>query len=249
MKFHLSYIISFVLIHFCLFSQAQVSSYDVDSILVANDQVDSTVEETTSHSLLSEMAVNIDYGKLFDVLLEDETKWEAGFSIVLREKIQLIAEYGITDLRPKNVYKNAGYEVTGNYLRFGASYFLRPTPKNSASIGLRYGLVSDFEHRGNYRQNIPTDDSGEPITNLQPTLSTEFRHGAMSASWVEVVLQTETRFWKFAYFGLQFRLRRKNSINNAPDQGELQPKVIPGYGSAEHSTTPAVNAYIKLKLL
>ena len=219
------------------------SASSTDSAMISFDSV--TYEDPVPG--VSEVSILVDYGKTLGQFVNFEEKYEAAFAIVLRDKIQLIGEYGYASLTPKNNYKNADYESKGEYVRLGLSYFSRASVKNNISIGFRYAISSDFEHIGTYHLRAPEIDDNFQSGRLQRDYQESFGKSNLTATWYELVLQTETKLWKVIWAGMQFRfkyLRQPPTIS----EDEIDVRSIPGYGLRTDQTVPAVNLYLKFRV-
>ncbi len=180
------------------------------------------------------IGISIDYGKLFTIPSEFETKAEAGFDLIVKGRVQLIGEIGYADLNPQDAIKNGSYNSKGIYYRGGLAYGGEILPKNFLSMGVLYG-ISNFE------------DSGTIVirSTLWEDFDSSFERKNISATWFEFVLITEQHIKKNIALGAKFRLRGFNNLDQDYDPEVL---AVPGYGRTFNNTIPAFNLYVKFML-
>lgn len=202
------------------------------------------VDSAANKKFLSGFELLVDYGKILTLPLPQENKWEAGAQLRLFERIVLVGEYGQAVLNPNSGAENTSfYTIEGAWYRLGLDYYTALDPKNFYYAGLRYA-VSDFS------------DAGELwlTSDLFPDYRQAFGSDDLQASWVELVLGSETSLTigkedsklriRGLFLGWKFRFRVLLEFENR----ELQPVAnIPGFGRAEDKTVPALNLYLKYR--
>lgn len=192
-----------------------------------------------------QFAIVLDYGKPIVSLFSDETRYEAGLSLLFLNHYHLMGEYGVADLRPQTAYRNGYYESDGSYYRFGGGYLGQI--KNTSKLGLSalYG-ISNFGHQG----------AGflESLSGVQDPFSNRFEVDNLEARWLELVLTSESwiRFNKerpeakinrlFA-LGFYFRLRFLISYDSFERNDVYS---IPGYGRVVNDPQMAANLFLKI---
>ncbi len=194
---------------------------------------------------ISGFELAIDYGKLLTLWTEFENKYEGGINIRFFERIVLAGEFGYAELNPLKAYDNAlYYTVKGSFARLGLDYYTSYDPKSFYYAGLRYG-ISRFEDDGKFLIDSEYWEDYEE----------GFGSENVEASWVEIVLGTET-YLKLGkknatnpksklLLGWKFRLRILTDFENREDPGIYS---IPGYGRTFDKTIPALNFYIKYRI-
>ena len=178
----------------------------------------------------------IDYGKLVTIPSDFETKLEAAVSYTLWEKLQLLFEYGYGKITPREAIKNGDYTSEGNYYRAGIAYGGEVLPKSYVYLGFMYGS-SQFEDYGTVLIESQTWED----------FNGTFNRTDLTAKWFEFVMITESELRKNLYWGSKWRLRR---LREFTDQ-DYDPIVysIPGYGRTFDNSIPAVNLYIKYRIV
>lgn len=240
-----------MVLHLQLAGQDIVKS---DSLVVSDE--DATAFESLSDltaiqdslvksNFFSGVELKIDYGKLMTLWTEFESKYEVGVNIRFMEKLVLATEFGYAELNPLKAYDNAlYYTVTGNYGRVGIDYYTAYNPGNFYYAGLRYAR-SNFKDEGVFLLDSEFWEDYEE----------GFGSENITASWVEIVLGTET-YLKIGkqgklqptsrlLFGWSARLRILTDFVN-----RAEPRIysIPGYGRTFNNITPALNFYVKYRL-
>lgn len=219
-----------------------------DTVLVMDStnipEVEVTLDSLEKRKFVSGVELVVDYGKILTMWTKFETKYEVGINIRFYERIVLAAEYGHAVLNPLKAYDNAlYYTVTGPYARVGLDYYTSYNPKSFYYVGLRYG-ASVFKDEGAFLIDSEYWEDYED----------GFGSTDVPASWVEIVLGTET-YIKFSkknpddpksnvLLGWKFRLRILAEFENREE-----PRIysIPGYGRTFNNVTPAFNLYIKYR--
>jgi hypothetical protein len=230
---------------FSLFLALPVLAQEADS--VATDTLTAVEQEISSSKPLS-ASIYVDYGKLLTVWTDFETKFEGGISLLFFEHIDLNLEYGYGKLKPNDAYLNGTYSATGNYIRLGASYLFVVDPKNQIAFGGKYGL-SSFEDSGSI--NI------QGSSGLTEPYYREYSRNSLNANWWELIIASDTKLVlnrknleskmnDLIRAGVQFRYRILQDYDkqNPPDI-----YTIPGYGKPVNRRFPAINLYVKIKLL
>jgi hypothetical protein len=191
----------------------------------------------------SKFAVNIyaDVGKGLESLLNKQVKWEFGVSALAYQKFLFSVEYGYGSLNPESVINNGGYNSEGNYYRAGFEYVFTVSPKRYLSTGVMYAQA-----------NFADYGSIKIISDLWDDVNETFERTNLSASWVELIINTEAPIFKAEkgffsniYWGVRFRLRILASDITQPDFDIF---AIPGYGKTYSNVVPAANLYIKYRI-
>lgn len=226
------------------------TSQDLDTLSTVSQNSD-TVAITTVGSLIqgdtvlldstirNEIFLIVDYGKLAMAFSSFESKYEGGLGISLKKGATFIIEAGFAEVVPRNAYPNTDYRATGTYIRPGISLRMTNTPKNSLSLGLKYG-ISSFEDQ----LSLQLSPSGDPKLFDDFELIKPKRKD-LTANWIELSLMTERHFNQI--FSLGIHVRFKYLIRHSTFS-PVDIFTIPGYGRAVDKTTPAVNLYLKLRL-
>lgn len=187
----------------------------------------------------------IDYGKILMLWTDFESKYEGGINFRFYERIVLAGEFGYAELNPLKAYDNTlYYTVKGPYVRLGLDYYGAYDPKSFYYAGMRYGM-SVFEDEGMFLIDSEYWEDYEE----------GFGSTDIAASWIEVVLGTET-YLKLSkknkedpksklLLGWKFRLR---FLANFENREEPRIYSIPGYGRTFDQVVPAVNLYIKYRI-
>ncbi len=220
---------------------------DQDSVVVVLSPADSVISQDSlsKKSFLSGVEVKIDYGKLMTFWTAFESKYEVGLNVRLLERIVLVSEFGYAELNPLKAYDNAlYYTVTGAYGRVGLDYYTAYNPGNFYYAGLRYG-ASNFNDEGRFLIESEYWDDYED----------GFGSDDISASWIELVIGTET----YLKIGKQGKLKstsplllgwsaRLRILTDFVNREEPRIYSIPGYGRTFNNITPALNFYVKYRL-
>lgn len=187
----------------------------------------------------------IDYGKLLSTAAGYDEKYEGSLQLLINNKVELVAEYGTSELAPENAYTNGNYQATGSYYRFGAGVYSQLNLKSKIGIGLRYGAAS-FSDQGLVEI--------ESATGLQDPYTREFARDNLKANWWSAVLTSESKLVplkskpeakinELFAVGFQFRMRFLISYDrDAP----VDVYSIPGYGSTLDDQRGAINFFIKI---
>lgn len=187
------------------------------------------------------VVLSVDYGKGIESLLNDQTKWEFGVGVVLKNKLYLGAEYGYGLLNPESVINNGTYSSEGNYYRVGAEYMITISSKRYLSFGGMFAS-SSFKDQG----------SVDIISELWPSVNETFERQDLSANWVELTLNSEgpifrasTGFLGNFYWGIRARLRIMLSDMSRDD---FDIYAVPGFGKTYNPVVPAVNFFLKYRI-
>lgn len=183
--------------------------------------------------------VGIDLLKLGSFALDTETKYEGQLGLSFKQ-LTLIIEAGYAYYASALAYKNSSdYEVEGQYYRIGIDYSFNIGLKNQLLLGLRYGLSDDFGHSGTFEVR---SELWENYTTAVPSAQ---KTGA-SATWGEAILGSQSNIAKNLYFGWYFRLRKMfERTNYAP----IDIYNVPGYGKSIDQSVPALNLFLKYKIV
>lgn len=179
-------------------------------------------------------SIYLDYGKLFTIPTNFETKYEGGLELLFLEKFPLFLEAGQAILTPEGAYSNGTYESEGFYYRIGAGYVSQFLPKNKIGISVRYA-ASTFNEDGRIFIESPSESQDTFIQNIQ--------RDDLKATWYEVVVYSDRKLSDLFSIGLNLRLRILNSYD---EQTPVDVYAIPGYGRAFDKTIPAVNFFFKI---
>lgn len=203
---------------------------------ILTDKQEVKQKDTLQYPLISAFSVYFDYPKLFSFFTEVENKAEVGLQFQLFKHFLLGVELGRGRLTPNNFYKNANYEVSGNYARLGVGYTKTLGAKSRLNFGFNYG--SSFF---NDKANIEI----ESVSGLFNGLEEPLKRTSLKADWFEVTFGTESHLGRNLYIGFIGRLRILNDYDSFEP---IDIYAIPGYGRTFDSSVPAVNMYIKYKI-
>ena len=130
----------------------------------------------------NKIAIDIyaDYGKGIESLMQKQTKWEFGLGLVLKDKYNLVGEYGYGSLNPESVINNGSYNSEGSYYRAGFEYIIKISPKRYLSTGLMFANSS-------FTDNV----SVEIVSDLWGDLNETYQREGLTASWAEIILNTQ----------------------------------------------------------
>ncbi len=187
----------------------------------------------TKKGLIRDFGIYLDYGKIAGYLTGQEQKNEVGVRLVFGNGLYLAAEYGLATLTPDNAYRNADYQVEGDYQRAGLGYLFAFNAKSNLGLGLMYGQAA-FQDEG-----APTIESP---SGLFGTVSSSFARSGLTANWAELNLLSETRIANNLYLGLTLRLR---FMIDYDAQEPIDVYTIPGYGRTFDNSVPAANLIIR----
>ncbi|WP_420578065.1 DUF6048 family protein [Ekhidna sp.] len=179
-------------------------------------------------------SIYLDYGKLFTIPTNFETKYEGGLELLFLEKFPLIIEAGQSTLSPEGAYSNGTYESEGFYYRIGTGYLSQWKAKNKIGLTVRYAS-STFSETGRIFIESPSGAQDDFIQSIQ--------RDDLKATWYEVVVYSDRKLSDLFSIGLNLRLRVLASY----DEQEI-PDVysIPGYGRSFERTVPAANLFLKV---
>ncbi len=208
----------------------------LDSTLLTDKRKVKVPKDTIQYPVVSALSVYFDYPKLFSFFTEAENKAEVGFQIQLFKHFLLGMELGRGRIRPANFYKNANYEVSGNYARFGFGYTKTLGAKSRLNFGFNYG--SSFF---NDKANIEI----ESVSGLFNGLEEPLKRTSLKGDWFEITFGTESHLGRNLYLGFIGRLRILNDYDSFEP---LDVFTIPGYGRTFDNSIPAINMYIKYKI-
>lgn len=251
MKLLLKYIISLALLVIPMTVTAQDSLAVEQSKLTVTAQDSVAVKQSTlpvsAQDTLaveqSKLTVDIyaDYGKGIESLIQKQTKWEFGLGMVLKDKHNFVVEYGYGSLNPENVINNGTYTSEGNYFRAGYEYMFRIAQKRYLSTGLMYANAS-------FSDNGSVQIESDLWSNLEET----FYRGDLSASWGEIIINTQGAVSNAEkgpltnlYWGVRFRLR---ILLTDISRTEFDIYAIPGYGKTYSTVVPAANFFLKYRI-
>ena len=187
------------------------------------------------------LELSADYGKGIESLVSSQKKWEFGLNAIISNKVALALEYGHGALFPQSVIQNGDYEVKGNYYRVGAEYLFTILPKHQLGLGAMYAN-SKFSDFGAVRI----------YSEFWPDVSEEFSRNDFSASWAEIILNTqgpvvnaESGFMSNLYWGIRFRARIMISDLEQP---VFNIYAVPGFGKTYSRVVPAANLFLRYRI-
>lgn len=179
-------------------------------------------------------SVYLDYGKLFTITANFETKYEGGVELLFKEKFPVIIEAGQATLTPEGAYSNGTYESEGFYYRVGAGYYSQFLPKNKIGLTVRYGS-STFSETGRIFIESPSGSQDDFIQNI--------KRNDLKATWYEIVVYSDRKLTDLFSIGMNLRLRILASYD---EQSPVDVYSIPGYGRSFDKTIPAANFFLKV---
>lgn len=209
-----------------------IFSLFVSSVSIAQSTADATGSVTNKRAIIP--SFYLDYGKLFTIPTNMETKYEGGLEILLQEKFPLIVEIGQATLTPEGAYANGTYESQGFYYRIGTGYYSQFTPKNKIGLTVRYA-TSTFSEEGRIFIESPSGSQGNFIQNIE--------RNDLKATWYEVVLYSDRKLSDMFSIGMNLRLR---ILADYDEQPAVDVYAIPGYGRSFDDTIPAANFFLKV---
>jgi len=210
-----------------------VSVTDVDSV---QSELENSLGDTATVGPVRTLipSIYIDYGKLFALPIDTETKYEGGIEFLIREKVPIIFEVGMATLNPNKAYANGTYEAEGIYYRVGTGIYSQWKPKNKLGLTFKYG-VSSFDETA----ILDTENT----INIPRTLTASYQRTDISASWLEFAVYTDRTINKFLAIGMNLRFRYLLDYDlQTPDDVY----AIPGYGRSFDQSIPAVNLFLKV---
>ncbi|MBL6446781.1 hypothetical protein JMN32_10690 [Fulvivirga sp. 29W222] len=190
--------------------------------------------DTTALEIKAGPGIYIDYGKLLTIPTDFETKFEAGLSFRLKNRLSPNVQAGMGKLEPGGAINNGTYLAEGWYGRIGINYLVPLNNKSMLYAGAKYSM-SRFDESGSY----------EIGSNLWDNYKDGFSREGLQADWFEVILGSETMLDDHWSAGGYFSLR---ILNQRDEFSPIDTYAIPGYGRAFDKTTPAVNVYIRFSL-
>jgi hypothetical protein len=180
----------------------------------------------------------LDYGKLLTLPFDFETKFDGAVNVILFRRIVFAGEFGYGRLTPNNSFENfQSYRSEGTYYRIGLDYKMEFNPTTYYYLGARYAM-SQFEDEGVFVVG------SDLWNNFEGSFGT--RH--MNADWFEVIIGSESAMknLKGAYLGFYFRVRIMRSYDR---RSPIDVYSIPGYGRTFDRSIPAVNLYLRYRLI
>ena len=192
-------------------------------------------QDSLSSERRPRMYLLIDYGKLFTIPTDYETKFEGAVGLRIARNLYLAGHFGHGTITPNSAIENGTYTSKGFYYRAGFDYYITIDKINSLSVGARYGS-SSFEEELSY--SISSD--------LFEDIQQQEVRPDVGARWAEVNIGSEARlgngpFYAGGYLSLRILI----------DRDEFDPAdtyTIPGYGRTFDKTIPALNLFLKLAL-
>ena len=209
-----------------------IFSFFALSVALAQSTTDATDSVAYERAVIP--SLYLDYGKLFTIPTDIETKYEGGLELLLQEKFPLIVEVGQATLTPEGAYANGTYESQGFYYRIGTGYYSQFTPKNKIGLTIRYA-TSTFSEEGRIFIESPSGAQSNFIQNIE--------RNDLKATWYELVLYSDRKLTEIFSIGMNLRLR---VLANYDEQPVIDVYAIPGYGRSFENTIPAANLFLKV---
>ena len=150
--------------------------------------------------------------------------------ILFRKNIQLAFDLGYVKLYPEHLKTNKNaYNSNGFYASVGIDYLSKYSITDNIYVGLHYSKAYFTNHT-------------LPDKNNEPAFSKE-----LTASWLEIVLGSETRLLDKLniYGGCTLRIRW---LYNFEVFEPAEKYVIPGYGNNANKFSPSLNLYILYRI-
>jgi hypothetical protein len=195
---------------------------------VANAADTSSVKPAGSYNRLE---LSLDYLKLVSFVFPGEMKMEGGLGFISKINVGVNIEVGYGEKTPEDFYKNAEYKVYGYYGRAGFSYYYPYNPGVNFIIGAKYAM-SQYQDEAAF----------SVLSSIWDDYNGDFQRTELEASWVELILGSESSVKGNLYFGFFFRLR---FLIEADNFDPFEVYSIPGYGRTFDNFVPTLNLYIK----
>jgi hypothetical protein len=143
--------------------------------------------------------------------------------------------WGRTHAYEKND-ENGFYTNDGSYWRAGidVNFLTKDPEKNMFFIGARYGRSTFSEHLTFNRADTLWGPINADLKNLN-----------IKASWFELTTGIRVKIWKMIWMG--YTARFKFGLN-MPEDGELVPHDVPGYGSTDKESTWGFNYQVFIRI-
>ena len=112
-----------------------------DTVSIETTKSNSIDEDTVSFQkdpFLNHLSLLLDYGKILALATDFESKNELGIELGLSNNFLVSAEFGRSEITPKNAYTNTNYKSKGNYFRFGFGYNRSITDKTNMGLSVKY---------------------------------------------------------------------------------------------------------------
>jgi len=225
---------------------AQFLPEDFDDLQLKQNSIDDSTsivnvekkqkKDTIDYPFISAVSVYFDYPKIFSFFTEFENKAEIGLELQILKHLYLRGEFGRGRIRPQDFYKNADYEVSGNYTRGGIDYRKTIGLSSNLILGVNYGS-SFFNDKGKVQIESPSG--------LHNSLEAKFEREKLRGNWIEMTFGTESHMGKTLYLGFTFRVRK---LLNYDKFDGLDVFAVPGYGRTFDNYVPAINLYMKYRM-
>jgi hypothetical protein len=189
-----------------------------------------------------------DYGKTATLWTNFEKKTEIGAGVLLFERIDLSAEYGLATLNPRNAFENIDYTAKGSYFRLGIGYLASIDPRNKLGLEARYAFA-------NYQ------DSGDIVYATTSGYNTDylrnFSREDFEATWTEInlvsqryltLIKSTPEHWANRLLSIGLKIRYRMLISSSKTETIPPIYAIPGYGRAESNNLTALNFFIRATL-
>jgi hypothetical protein len=215
---------------FCVISTSlsqEISTQDVSGEEVESVQIETDGEQKS----FNRFEITFDYLKLLTFAFPEETKLEAGIGFISKINIGVNVEVGYGEKKPEDFYKNADYKVYGYYGRAGLSYYYPFKAGTNFIIGVKYAM-SQYQDEAAF----------SILSSLWDDYEDYFERTDLEASWVELIIGSESSVAGNLYFGFTFRMR---FLIEADNFSTFEVYSVPGYGRTFDNFVPALNLYIK----
>lgn len=215
---------------FCMISTSM--SQEISTQDKSGDEVEPVeVETDEARKSFNRFEITLDYLKLLTFAFPEETKLEAGIGFISKINIGINVELGYGEKTPEDFYKNADYKVYGYYGRAGLSYYFPFKAGTNLIIGVKYAM-SQYQDEATF----------SILSSLWDDYEDYFQRTDLEASWVELILGSESSVAGNLYFGFTFRMR---FLIQADNFSTFEVYSVPGYGRTFDNFVPALNLYVK----
>ena len=170
----------------------------------------------------SRIHFGVDANRFYNTVVKSYETSYGGMVDIDMHKFFVVLEGGLE----KN-HRIASYEYTnqGLFFKAGVDYNLIPHNiyRNAMSLGVRY--ASSY-----FSDQLVFEDDNYWYGNRTATLSND----ALSAQWVEILINLKVRIWKNLFLGSIVRIE---TLKNLSDTGHIVPYDVPGWGRNRKSGT------------
>ncbi len=180
----------------------------------------------------SGIELSFDYGKVFTLASDFESKWSAGVGYRYKNKLMLSVNAGMATLDPQNAFENGTYHSEGQFGSVSINYIITIRPGNYLYFGSGYGVSM---YKDSYSYTISNS--------IWPDATTTQSRQELQADWAFINIGSEKSLSiKGLFLGGVFSIRK---LLNYDEFEPIDTYAIPGYGRTSDSTVPALNVYIK----